>query len=97
MHTTIINQLKSDKWCSKYKTYKQFLDSPFWQINKYLLKLKSRTIALKAPEFSNFVEEIITCLFFLSFDYVCSNISEGVQKVRILKQAELIPKTNLFS
>jgi len=63
-----------------------------------LLQLISRTIAKKTHAFSNFVEKIRICLsFYLSLDYVCNNIGEGAKKVRILKQAELIPKPNLFS
>lgn len=67
-------------------------------ITYLILQLISRTIAKKMNAFSNFVEKIRICLsFYLSLDYVCNNIGEGVRKVRILKQVELIPKADLFS
>ena len=67
-------------------------------ITYLLLQLISRTIAKKTPAFSNFVEKIRVCLsFYLSLDYVCNNIGEGARRVRIKKQAELIPRTDLFS
>lgn len=67
-------------------------------ITYLLLQLISRTIAKKSHAFSNFVEKIRICLsFYLSLDYVCNSIGEGARKVRIQKQAELIPKADLFS
>ena len=67
-------------------------------ITYLLLQLINRTIAVKTQAFSNFVEKIRICLsFYLSLDYVCNNIGEGARRVRILKQAELIPIADLFS
>lgn len=63
-----------------------------------LLELIKRTIAKSTKGFSNFVEKIRICLpFYLSLDYVCNQINEGAKRIRVVKQAELIPKTNLFS
>jgi hypothetical protein len=63
-----------------------------------LLELIKRTIAKSTKAFSNFVEKIRICLpFYLSLDYVCNQINEGAKRVRIAKQAELIPKPDLFS
>lgn len=63
-----------------------------------LLELIKRTIAKSTKAFSNFVEKIRICLpFYLSLDYVCNQINEGAKRIRIAKQAELVPKTNLFS
>ena len=63
-----------------------------------LLQLIKRTIAKSTKGFSNFVEKIRICLpFYLSLDYVCNQINEGAKRVRVLKQAELVPKLDLFS
>ena len=63
-----------------------------------LLELIKRTIAKTTHAFSNFVEKIRICLpFYLSLDYVCNQINQGAKRIKILKQAELIPKGNLFS
>lgn len=63
-----------------------------------LLELIKRTIAKSTHAFSNFVEKIRICLpFYLSLDYVCNQISEGAKRIKVLKQQELIPKTDLFS
>lgn len=63
-----------------------------------LLQLIKRTIAKSTKAFSNFVEKIRICLpFYLSLGYVCNQISEGAKRIRVVKQAELIPKTDLFS
>jgi len=64
-----------------------------------LLELVKRTIANRTHAFSNFVEKIRICLpFYLSLDYVCNQINEGAKRIKIQKQAELIPKTpDLFS
>ena len=64
----------------------------------WLLELIKRTITKTTKAFSNFVENIRICLpFYLSLDYVCNQINEGAKKIRVVKQAELIPKTDLFS
>jgi len=63
-----------------------------------LLELIKRTMTKRTHAFSNFVEKIRICLpFYLSLDYVCNNISEGAKRIKVLKQQELIPKTDLFS
>ena len=63
-----------------------------------LLELIKRTIAKSTKAFSNFVEKIRICLlFYLTLDYVCNQINEGAKRIKVGKQAELIPKTNLFS
>ena len=64
-----------------------------------LLELVKRTMANRTHAFSNFVEKIRICLpFYLSLDYVCNQINEGAKRIKIQKQAELIPKTpDLFS
>ena len=63
-----------------------------------LLELIKRTIGKSTHAFSNFVEKIRICLaFYLSLDYVCNHINEGAKRIRVLKQAELVPKTDLFS
>lgn len=63
-----------------------------------LLELIKRTIAKSTKAFSNFVEKIRICLpFYLSLEYVCNQINEGAKRIKILKQAELVPKPDLFS
>ena len=63
-----------------------------------LLELIKRTIAKKNHAFSNFVEKIRICLsFYLSLDYVCNQINEGAKRIKIQKQQELVPKSDLFS
>ncbi len=63
-----------------------------------LLQLIKRTIAKSTKAFSNFVEKIRICLpFYLSLDYVCNQITEGAKRIKVLKQAELVPKPDLFS
>lgn len=63
-----------------------------------LIQLVKRTIAKKSQAFSNFVEKIRICLpFYLSLNYVCNEISPGAKRIKILKQAELVPKHDLFS
>jgi hypothetical protein len=63
-----------------------------------LLELIKRTIAKSTKAFSNFVEKIRICLpFYLTLDYVCNQINEGAKRIKVVKQVELIPKTDLFS
>jgi len=67
-------------------------------ISYLLLQLIKRTIAKTTKGFSNFVEKIRICLpFYLSLDYVCNQINEGAKQIRIAKQAEMVPKADLFS
>lgn len=55
-----------------------------------LLELIRRTVARKAPAFSNFVEKIRMCLcFYLSLDYVCNIMGEGAKRVRQAYQQKL--------
>jgi len=55
-------------------------------------------MAKRTHAFSNFVEKIRICLpFYLSLDYVCNQISEGAKRIKVVKQLELTPKTDLFS
>jgi len=63
-----------------------------------LLELIKRTMAKRPHAFSNFVEKIRICLpFYLTLDYVCNQISQGAKRIKVLKQQELVPKTDLFS
>ncbi len=63
-----------------------------------ILELIKRTMAKRTHAFSNFVEKIRICLpFYISLDYVCNQIFEGAKRIKILKQQELVPKTDLFS
>jgi hypothetical protein len=61
-----------------------------------LVELVNRTISKKTKSFTNLVEKIRICLvFYLSLDYVCNQVSEGVKKIR--KEPEIIFETDLFS
>jgi hypothetical protein len=61
-----------------------------------LLELINRTIAKKVKTFSNFVEKIRVYLaFYLSIEYVCNQVNEGVKKV--IKQNKMLFKPDLFS
>ena len=63
-----------------------------------ILQIIKRTIAKSTHGFSSFVEKIRICLpFYLSLDYVCNHINQGAKRIRINKQAELVPKWDLFS
>jgi len=65
-------------------------------ITYLLLELINRTMVKTKKSFSNFVEKIRMCLvFYLSLDYVCNQVCEGVKKVK--HQNQLIFKTDLFS
>ncbi len=65
-------------------------------ITYLLLELINRTMVKTKKSFSNFVEKIRMCLvFYLSLDYVCNQVCEGVKKVK--HQNKLIFKTDLFS
>lgn len=67
-------------------------------ITYLLLQLIVRTVAKKKHAFSNFVEKIRICLsFYLTLDYVCNQVGEGVKRVRGKPQVELSFKTDLFS
>jgi hypothetical protein len=63
-----------------------------------LLELIKRTIVKKSIAFSNLTEKIRLCLYhYLSLDYVCNEVREGVRKVQFKKQRELLFDQDLFS
>jgi len=63
-----------------------------------LLELIRRTVAKKAPAFSNFVEKVRMCLcFYLSLDYVCNIMGEGAKRVSQAKQLKLRFNGDFFS
>lgn len=67
-------------------------------INYLLLELIKRTISKKQVAFSNLSEKIRFCLYhYLSLDYVCNEVREGVRKVTILTQQEISFEKDLFS
>lgn len=67
-------------------------------ISYLLLELIKRTIAKSVGAFSNFAEKIRICLpFYLTLDYVCNQINDKSKRIKAQKQAELIPKADLFS
>jgi hypothetical protein len=67
-------------------------------INYLLLELIKRTIPKKPVAFSNLTEKIRFCLYhYLSLDYVCNQVREGVRKVTIKMQQEAVFKQDLFS
>ena len=56
-------------------------------INYLLLELIKRTISKKPVAFSNLSEKIRFCLYhYLSLDYVCNEVREGVRKVTFKTQ-----------
>jgi len=62
-----------------------------------LLELIKRTIVNKAITFSNLSEKIRVCLYhYLSLNYVYNEVREGVRKVNIIKQKEIIFENDLF-
>jgi hypothetical protein len=63
-----------------------------------LLELIKRTMTKKSVAFSNLSEKIRFCLYhYLSLDYVCNEVREGVRKVTMPKQKEITFRENLFS
>ena len=67
-------------------------------ITYLLLQLIIRTVAKQVRGFSSFVEKIRICLpFYLTLNYVCNQVNQGAKRIKQQKQAELIPKLNLFS
>ncbi|WP_246067818.1 IS4 family transposase [Changchengzhania lutea] len=67
-------------------------------INYLLLELIKRTISKKAVAFSNLSEKIRFCLYhYLSLDYVCNHVREGVRKVTFTTQKEWVFDADLFS
>lgn len=67
-------------------------------INYLLLELIKRTISKRTVAFSNLSEKIRFCLYhYLSLDYVCNQVREGVRKVTLLNQTEIVFDKDLFS
>jgi len=67
-------------------------------INYLLLELIKRTISKRAVAFSNLSEKIRFCLYhYLSLDYVCNQVREGVRRVTIENQTKINFKEDLFS
>ena len=67
-------------------------------INYLLLELIKRTISKRPVAFSNLSEKIRFCLYhYLSLDYVCNQVREGVRRVTISTQIEIALEKDLFS
>lgn len=67
-------------------------------ISYLLLELIKRTIVKGTIAFLNLSEKIRFCLYhYLSLDYVCNEVREGVRKVNSTKQKEIIFDKDLFS
>ena len=67
-------------------------------INYLLLELIKRTISKTSVAFSNLSEKIRFCLYhYLTLDYVCNQVREGVRKVNYPTQQEIVFEKNLFS
>lgn len=67
-------------------------------INYLLLELIRRTVSKKSVAFSHLSEKIRFCLYhYLTLDYVCNQIKEGVKKVTIKSQTKMKPVQDLFS
>ena len=67
-------------------------------ISYLLLELIKRTIVKKSIAFSNLAEKIRFCLYhYLSLDYVCNEVREGVRKVQAERQKKIVFKDDLFS
>jgi len=63
-----------------------------------LLELIKRVIVKKSIAFSNLTEKIRFCLYhYLTLDYVCNEVREGVRKVQLVKQMEIQLMDDLFS
>ena len=67
-------------------------------ISYLLLELIKRTISKTKVAFSNLSEKIRFCLYhYLSLNYVCNEVREGVRKVNLPKQNKFVFEQNLFS
>jgi len=67
-------------------------------INYLLLELIKRTISKKVVAFSNLSEKIRFCLYhYLSLNYVCNQVGEGVKKITLPTQKKVVFEKNLFS
>ncbi|MFT5601707.1 MAG: hypothetical protein ACI9N1_001955, partial [Flavobacteriales bacterium] len=67
-------------------------------ISYLLLELIKRTISKRPVAFSNLSEKIRFCLYhYLTLDYVCNQVREGVRKVTLSNQREIVFEKDLFS
>ncbi len=67
-------------------------------INYLLLELIKRTISKKPIAFSNLTEKIRFCFYhYLSLDYVCNEVRQGVRKISVPVQHKIDFEKNLFS
>lgn len=67
-------------------------------INYLLLELIKRTISKTPVAFSNLSKKIRFCLYhYLSLDYVCNEVREGVRRVSLSTQKEIVFEKDLFS
>lgn len=67
-------------------------------ITYLLLQLILRTITKKKNAFSNFIEKIRMCLYFyITLDYACNQISEGVKRVSTQTTVDFDVGKDLFS
>ena len=67
-------------------------------ISYLLLELIKRTVAKIPVAFSNLSEKIRFCLYhYLSLDYVCNQVKQGVKKVTLSTQTEIAFEIDLFS
>lgn len=67
-------------------------------ISYLLLELIKRTMSKKAVAFSNLSEKIRLCMYhYISLDYVCNQVKEGVRKVTFETQKKICYKQDLFS
>jgi len=63
-----------------------------------LIELIKRTIVKRPIAFSNLSEKIRFCLYhYLSLDYVCNEVKEGVRKTNLKREKEIVFEYNLFS
>lgn len=67
-------------------------------ISYLLLELIKRTMVKGSIAFSNLTEKIRFCLYhYLTLDYVCNQVREGVRKIKLPKQSEIVFEKDLFS
>ena len=110
-HNTIA-QLYKKRWDIElfFKALKQNLQvKTFWGTSENAVKsqifvalinylLLERTISKRPVAFSNLSEKIRFCLYhYLSLDYVCNQVREGVRRVTISTQIEIALEKDLFS
>lgn len=67
-------------------------------INYLLIELIRRTIDKTSKALSNLAEKIRFCLYhYLTLDYVCNQVKEGVKKISVNSQIDIQFKEDLFS